>query len=107
MVGSSAEGLARAPRSGNGSMTTQQSGGTPRGGLVRFFGNIGLFFMQVRAETRKVSWPSRETLKTYTLVVLASTVVLCILMGVVDSALGLALKEFIRLTVGATGAPTP
>ena len=89
-------------------MTTQQSGGAPRGGLVGFFGNIGLFFMQVRTEVRKVSWPSRETLKTYTLVVLASAVVLCILLGLVDSLLGLALKEFIRLTVGASGAaPTP
>lgn len=89
-------------------MTTQQSGGSPSngGGFVRFFGNIGLFFQQVRMETRKVTWPSRETLKTYTIVVLASTVALCLLLGVFDVILGLALQQFIDFTVGTT-SPAP
>ena len=87
-------------------MTTQQSGGAPGGGLVRFFSSIGLFLVQVRSEMRKVSWPSREQLKTYTIVVLVSSVLLCVLLGLFDSVLGFALKMFIQLTVGSANPPT-
>jgi preprotein translocase subunit SecE len=41
------------------------TGGPPRRGL---FGRIGLFYRQVIAELRKVLWPTRSELVTYTAV---------------------------------------
>lgn len=88
-------------------MTTQQSGGAPGGGLIRFFQGIGLFFVQVRSEMRKVTWPTRENLKTYTIVVLVSAVFLCLLLGLFDTVLGYLLKMFIQLSLGSAPPPTP
>ena len=43
-------------------VTTEESQG--------FFGRIGLFYRQVVSELRKVVWPTRNQLTTYTAVVL-------------------------------------
>lgn len=39
-------------------------------GKLGLFGRIGLFYRQVVSELRKVIWPTREQLSTYTAVVL-------------------------------------
>lgn len=48
------------------------------------FGRIALFFRQVIAELRKVVWPTREQLATYTLVVMVFVTIMALLVSVFD-----------------------
>jgi preprotein translocase subunit SecE len=53
-----------------------------KAGRPGFGARIALFFRQVVAELRKVNWPTRKELTTYTLVVLAfSAVFAAIVLG--------------------------
>jgi preprotein translocase subunit SecE len=49
-----------------------------------FFGRISLFFRQVISELRKVVWPTREQLATYTVVVMVFVTILAIVVSVFD-----------------------
>lgn len=49
-----------------------------------FFGRIGKFFRQVRAELKKVNWPDREELTSYTTVVIITVIALIAFIGVID-----------------------
>jgi preprotein translocase subunit SecE len=49
-----------------------------------FFGRIGKFFRQVRAELKKVNWPDREELISYTTVVIITVIALIAFIGVID-----------------------
>ncbi len=51
-----------------------------------------IFFSQVKTETAKVTWPTKDQVKQYCIVVLVSTVVVCIMMGAWDWVLAEALK---------------
>jgi len=59
-----------------------------------------VFMDQVRTEMKKVTWPSKEDVKTYTTVVIVSTITVCILMGLWDQVLQGLMKIFIRLSAG-------
>jgi preprotein translocase subunit SecE len=48
------------------------------------FQRTKLFFSQVKTETEKVTWPSKEQVKTYTIVVLTASIIVAILMGLWD-----------------------
>ena len=50
------------------------------------FGRIALFLRQVVAELKKVTWPTREQVGTYTTVVIVFVVVLALLVSVIDLA---------------------
>lgn len=75
--------------------TTRDGGGTPapkraagknqRKGL---FSRMALFLRQVIAELRKVIWPTRKELLTYTWVVLVFVVVMAGLIALFDLAVG-------------------
>ena len=62
--------------------------GKPRRGGKRGkkgpLGRIGLFYRQIVAELRKVVWPSRNDLMTYTTVVIVFVVVVIAFVSVVD-----------------------
>jgi len=45
---------------------------------------IGRYLREVRAELRKVAWPSRQELVTYTVVVLVTVGLVALFLGVVD-----------------------
>jgi len=45
---------------------------------------IRRYFRESRAEIRKVSWPNRKELTTYTLVVIFTTAVASVFVGLVD-----------------------
>ena len=49
--------------------------------------NIGKFVGQVKTEMKKVAWPSRQELISSTVVVLVSTAVLALFIGVCDLVL--------------------
>jgi preprotein translocase subunit SecE len=48
---------------------------------------VGKFLGQVKSELKKVAWPSREELVSSTLVVLASTLLLAVFIGLCDLVL--------------------
>ena len=60
------------------------------------FGRISLFIRQVLAELKKVVWPTREQLVTYTAVVIVFVTVLAL----VVSALDLGFTKLVLLIFG-------
>jgi preprotein translocase subunit SecE len=52
--------------------------------------NIGTFYKQVVAELRKVIWPTRKELVTYTTVVVVFVLIITALVAVFDLAFGKA-----------------
>jgi preprotein translocase subunit SecE len=56
---------------------------------------IGNFLGQVRTELEKVAWPSREEMMSSTAVVIVTTVILGIYMGVCDLVLSRAVNFLI------------
>jgi preprotein translocase subunit SecE len=88
MAGSSADRLG----------TLQRSGSKPaRKGGGGFFARIGGFYNGVMSEMRKVTWPTKENLKTYTIVVLVSAIIFSIIMGLWDVLLAYLLQQFLLL----------
>ena len=59
------------------------------------------FVRQVRAETAKVTWPTRRETITTTIMVLIMTTVLSIFFLGVDTVLGLVVKALLGLAGGA------
>ncbi len=74
------EGRAKSP---NTAPRTRQSG-AGRG----LFARIALFWRQVVAELKKVVWPTRQDLITYTTVVLVFVVIVMAFITVVDFGIG-------------------
>ncbi|MBE9498110.1 MULTISPECIES: preprotein translocase subunit SecE [Streptomyces] len=60
-----------------------------RGPLAR----LGLFYRQVIAELRKVVWPTRQQLSTYTSVVIVFVVIIIALVFVIDYGLTEVMKH--------------
>ncbi|WP_328915473.1 MULTISPECIES: preprotein translocase subunit SecE [unclassified Streptomyces] len=52
------------------------------------FGRLALFYRQIIAELRKVVWPNRNDLTTYTTVVIMFVVVMIAFVSVVDYGFG-------------------
>lgn len=52
------------------------------------FGRIGRFFREVVSELRKVIWPTRKELLTYTMIVIVFVTVVTAIVGVLDYAFG-------------------
>ncbi|MFH1552760.1 MAG: preprotein translocase subunit SecE [Candidatus Omnitrophota bacterium] len=57
---------------------------------------IGKFISQVKTEMKKVSWPSRQELISSTIVVLTSTLILALFIGVCDLFLSRLITFLIR-----------
>ena len=55
------------------------------------FGRIGGFFREVVSELRKVIWPTRKELLTYTTIVIVFVVVMTTIVGLLDLGLGKAI----------------
>ncbi len=55
------------------------------------FGRIGGFFREVVSELRKVIWPTRKELLTYTTIVIAFVAVMTTIVGFLDLGLGKAI----------------
>ena len=54
-------------------------------------------FKSMAAELKKVSWPSREDLMNYSLVVIVFVVVLALVVGLLDTASSFLVKQLISL----------
>ncbi len=55
-------------------------------------GRLGLFYRQIVAELRKVVWPTRSKLVTYTTVVIIFVVIMICLVTVIDYGFGQVVK---------------
>ena len=62
-----------------------------------FFERIKRFLKEVRAELRKVVWPNRKELTTYTIVVIISVVIVAVFISLVDLGFGQILFLLRRL----------
>jgi len=51
---------------------------------VGFIGRITKFLKQVKSEMKKTTWPNRDELTSYTVVVLVTCIVLIAFIGVAD-----------------------
>jgi len=60
------------------------------------FKRAGNYYGEVRAEMKKVTWPSRGELYGATVVVVAVTVLLSLVLGLTDSVLGYILEFIMR-----------
>ena len=68
---------------------------SPSGDRRSLFARIGLFYRQVIAEMRKVVWPTRSQLITYTAVVIVFVLFIIAIVSVLDIAFGwLVLQVF-------------
>ncbi|MDQ0177379.1 preprotein translocase subunit SecE [Bacillus chungangensis] len=54
------------------------------------------FFRNVRKEMRKVTWPKRKELTSYTITVITTVVILAVFFAIVDTGI----SELIRLILG-------
>ena len=52
--------------------------------MLDVFSKIGKFFRKVKMELKKVNWPDKEEISSYTLVVLVTVTVLIGFIGVID-----------------------
>ena len=64
--------------------------------IKAWFGRIGRFFREVKAELRKVTWPGRKELVTSTLVVIFVVAVSTAYIGLIDYAFSRVLQTLIR-----------
>jgi preprotein translocase subunit SecE len=58
--------------------------------------SMGKFFKQVKAELKKVIWPSRNDLVSFTTVVLATCAIATVGVWIADTVFGRALQMFIK-----------
>jgi preprotein translocase subunit SecE len=54
------------------------------------------FYLEVRSEMRKVSWPARQEVISTTLIVLAAVLFFGAYLGVVDQVLGAGIKQLLN-----------
>lgn len=55
------------------------------------------FLREVRAELRKVAWPNREELKTYTVMVIVLVAIFSVFVGIIDVTFGEMINVLRRL----------
>lgn len=58
---------------------------------------LSKFVREVRSEMRKVSWPNRKELITYTIVVIVTVIIVAVFTGVVDVIISGVLNLLARL----------
>jgi len=67
--------------------------------LMRWYEKATIFLKEVRVEMQKVVWPSKQEVYGATFVVLVSTVVLTIAIGIEDRLLSSVLDLILSLTM--------
>ena len=84
---SQTRGSTATPERGRSDSSEQGRGG-PLGWLRGRLARVSLFYRQVIAELRKVIWPTRKELVTYTTVVLAFVLLVMAYVSVLDVGFG-------------------
>jgi len=66
-------------------------------GVANLGKNIGRFFMNMKHELKKVSWPSKKELINYSVIVFAFMLVMTVIIGVFDFAAGALVNLIVSL----------
>ncbi|HHY62831.1 MAG: preprotein translocase subunit SecE [Bacillota bacterium] len=61
-----------------------------------FFGKIGKFFREVRAEFKRVQWPSRKETWSLTLAVIVYVLIVTVFLGLVDLGLSFLVEQIVK-----------
>lgn len=64
--------------------------------MANFFGRVGKFFREVRAEFKKVQWPNRKQLTAYTLIVIGTVAIVAAFLGLIDYGLSAVIKALVK-----------
>jgi len=75
----------------------------PRGSQEGYFGRIAQFFHDVRAEMRRVSWPSAKEVKNTTIITLIAVVFFAVYLFAVDRVWSFLLTQLNHLLNWMTG----
>ena len=67
-------------------------------GFVRFFQKIGNAFANTWRELRKVTWPTREKLTNYTVIVVLVMVFMMVIIGLLDMGASSLIKALLPKT---------
>jgi len=62
-----------------------------------WYEKVRTFFKEVKVEIKKVTWPSRDELTNYTMVVIFVVILISAFIGVIDKIFGLFLEMFLRI----------
>ncbi|NPV54081.1 MAG: preprotein translocase subunit SecE [Firmicutes bacterium] len=65
------------------------------GRIGRAAGRVGRFLRDVRAELKKVAWPNRKELISYTVIVIISVMIVAAFIGLID----LVFSQILRLII--------
>jgi len=65
--------------------------------IMNLPGNISSRFKSMSAELKKVSWPTREDLMNYSLVVIVFVVALALIVGLLDTASSFLVRQLIAI----------
>lgn len=68
----------------------------PRLKVPKFVQRIGRFLKEVRLELKKVIWPNRKELVSYTSIVIVTVLVVAVFIGAIDSLFASLLRLFIE-----------
>ncbi|HHV61959.1 MAG TPA: preprotein translocase subunit SecE [Firmicutes bacterium] len=65
-------------------------------GAASAIGRVGRFLRDVRAELKKVAWPNRKELTSYTVIVIVSVMIVAAFIGLIDLVFSQVLRLIIR-----------
>ncbi|MEE0681885.1 MAG: preprotein translocase subunit SecE [Candidatus Gastranaerophilaceae bacterium] len=70
--------------------------------FIGFFKRIGRYFKEVFGETKKLAWPTRKELVSYTLTVLAFVAVFAVIIGLLDFGFNFGMTQLSGLSALAS-----
>ncbi len=59
------------------------------------FEKIGKFFIELKSEMKKVTWPTRDELKESTKLVIIATFIVTLFVGLIDQILTLVIRKLL------------
>lgn len=59
------------------------------------FDKIGKFFIELKGEMKKVTWPTRDELKESTKLVIIATFIVTLFVGLIDQILTLVIRKLL------------
>jgi len=65
--------------------------------IRQWYEKIISFLKDVRVEMKKVTWPSRDELVSYTVVVIVVVFIISVYIGIIDKVFGSFLRLFLRI----------
>ncbi len=65
--------------------------------IREWYEKVRTFLKEVKIEVKKVTWPNRDELTNYTMVVIFIVVLISAFIGVIDKIFGLFLEMFFRI----------